>query len=178
MERENLDRNFGFILNDVSRLMRTTFDRRAKSIGLTRSQWWVLTHLYRRDGLVQAEMAEILEIERATLGRLLARGAARLARPLERLRALAEPQRVHQAVERAPRLAGARRRRRGRRPGSRLAAAAGPRRLRLLALLALALGLEGDEEVHGVATAHAVGRVGGEALEGGGHGVVVVVCVK
>ena len=73
MERENLDRNFGFILNDVSRLLRTTFDRRAKSIGLTRSQWWVLTHLYRRDGLVQAELAEILEIERPTLGRLLDR---------------------------------------------------------------------------------------------------------
>ena len=73
MQRENLDRNFGFILNDVSRLMRTTFDRRAKSIGLTRSQWWVLTHLYRRDGLVQAELAEILEIERPTLGRLLDR---------------------------------------------------------------------------------------------------------
>ena len=73
MERENLDRNFGFILNDVSRLMRTNFDRRAKTIGLTRSQWWVLTHLYRRDGLVQAELAEILEIERATLGRLLDR---------------------------------------------------------------------------------------------------------
>jgi DNA-binding MarR family transcriptional regulator len=53
--------------------MRTTFDRRAKSIGLTRSQWWVLVHLYRRDGLVQAELAEILEIERPTLGRLLDR---------------------------------------------------------------------------------------------------------
>ena len=73
MEPENLDRNFGFILNDVSRLMRTTFDRRAKSIGLTRSQWWVLVNLYRRDGLVQAELAEILEIERPTLGRLLDR---------------------------------------------------------------------------------------------------------
>ncbi len=73
MERENLDRNFGFILNDVSRLLRTKFDRRAKSIGLTRSQWWVLTHLYRRDGLVQAELAEILEIERPTLGKLLDR---------------------------------------------------------------------------------------------------------
>ena len=73
MEPENLDRNFGFILNDVSRLMRTTFDRRAKSIGLTRSQWWVLVPLYRRDGLVQAELAEILEIERPPLGRLLDR---------------------------------------------------------------------------------------------------------
>ena len=73
MLRENLERNFGFILNDVARLLRTTFDRRAKSIDLTRSQWWVLTHLYRRDGLNQSELADILEIEKPTLGRLLDR---------------------------------------------------------------------------------------------------------
>ncbi len=70
---EELKRSFGFLIHDVSRLMRTTFARRAKSIGLTRSQWLVLNHLYRRDGLVQAELAEILEIERPTLGRLLDR---------------------------------------------------------------------------------------------------------
>ena len=73
MVAENLERNFGFILNDVARLLRTTFDRRAKSIGLTRSQWWVLTHLYRRDGLNQSELADILEIEKPTLGRLIDR---------------------------------------------------------------------------------------------------------
>ena len=73
MLRENLERNFGFILNDVARLLRTTFDRRARSIDLTRSQWWVLTHLYRRDGLNQSELADILEIEKPTLGRLLDR---------------------------------------------------------------------------------------------------------
>ena len=28
--------------HDVARLLRTTFDRRVKSLGLTRSQWWVL----------------------------------------------------------------------------------------------------------------------------------------
>jgi MarR family transcriptional regulator for hemolysin len=40
---------------------------------LTRSQWWVLTHLYRNDGVTQSELAEILEIEKPTLGRLLDR---------------------------------------------------------------------------------------------------------
>jgi MarR family transcriptional regulator, transcriptional regulator for hemolysin len=71
--KEDLSRNFGFILNDVARLMRVAFDRRVKSLGLTRSQWWVLNHLFRNDGATQSELADILEIEKATLGRLLDR---------------------------------------------------------------------------------------------------------
>ena len=66
MFREDLSRNFGFILNDVARLMRTTFDRRVKSLGFTRSQWWVLNHLFRNDGVTQSELADILEVEKAT----------------------------------------------------------------------------------------------------------------
>ena len=73
MFREDLSRNFGFILNDVARLMRTAFDRRVKALGLTRSQWWVLNHLFRNDGITQSELADLLEIEKATLGRLLDR---------------------------------------------------------------------------------------------------------
>lgn len=73
MFREDLSRNFGFILNDVARLMRTTFDRRVKALGLTRSQWWVLNHLFRNDGATQSELAEILDVKKATLGRLLDR---------------------------------------------------------------------------------------------------------
>ncbi len=71
--REDLSRNFGFILHDVARLLRTTFDRRVKSLGLTRSQWWVLNHLFRNNGMNQSDIADLLEIERATLGRLLDR---------------------------------------------------------------------------------------------------------
>ena len=73
MLREDLSRNFGFLLNDVARLLRTTYDRRVKALGLTRSQWWVLTHLYRGDGVTQTELAATLEIEKPTLGRLLDR---------------------------------------------------------------------------------------------------------
>jgi MarR family transcriptional regulator for hemolysin len=73
MLREDLSRNYGFLLMDVSRLMRTVYDRRVKSVGLTRSQWWVLNHLFRSPGVKQAELAAILEIERPTLGRLLDR---------------------------------------------------------------------------------------------------------
>jgi MarR family transcriptional regulator, transcriptional regulator for hemolysin len=77
MLREDLSRNFGFILNDVARLMRTAFDRRVKALGLTRSQWWVLNHLFRNNGATQSELAEILEVEKATLGRLLDRMEAK-----------------------------------------------------------------------------------------------------
>lgn len=73
MLREDLSRNFGFILHDVARLLRTVFDRRVKALGLTRSQWWVLNHLFRKDGLTQSELADLLEVEKATLGRLLER---------------------------------------------------------------------------------------------------------
>lgn len=73
MLRENLDRNFGFILHDVARLLRTTYDRRVRELGLTRSQWWVLTHLFRKDGITQSELAETLELEKPSLGRLLDR---------------------------------------------------------------------------------------------------------
>ena len=73
MLREDLSRNFGFILNDVARLLRTAFDRRVKSLELTRSQGWVLNHLFRNDGVTQSELADILQVEKATLGRLLDR---------------------------------------------------------------------------------------------------------
>jgi DNA-binding MarR family transcriptional regulator len=73
MFREDLSRNFGFLLNDVARLMRTAYDRRIRKLGLTRAQWWVLTHLYRANGATQTELAETLEIEKPTLGRLLDR---------------------------------------------------------------------------------------------------------
>jgi len=73
MFREDLSRNFGFILHDVARLLRTTFDRRVKSLGLTRSQGWVLNHLFRNDGMTQSDIADLLQVEKATLGRLLDR---------------------------------------------------------------------------------------------------------
>jgi MarR family transcriptional regulator for hemolysin len=73
MLHEDLSRNFGFLLHDVARLLRTAYDRRIRKLGLTRAQWWVLTHLYRGDGVSQTELAETLEIEKPTLGRLLDR---------------------------------------------------------------------------------------------------------
>ncbi len=67
------ERSFGFLLHDIARLMRKRFDQRARALGLSRSQWQVLTHLSRHEGINQSGLAEILEIENITLGRLVDR---------------------------------------------------------------------------------------------------------
>jgi len=61
------ERSLGFVLHDVSRLLRRAFDRRARTIGLTRAQWFVLAHLSRNEGINQAALADIMEIEPITL---------------------------------------------------------------------------------------------------------------
>ena len=63
------DVSVGFLLHDVSRLMRAYFDERAQALGLTRAQWRVLVHLASRPGINQRALAEILEIDNVTLGR-------------------------------------------------------------------------------------------------------------
>ena len=84
-QRENADRNIGFLMNDAARLMRTTYDRKMRRLGLTRSQWWVMTFLYFNEGISQTELSALLDIERATLGRLLDRLDARRDRLFARV---------------------------------------------------------------------------------------------
>src|SRR5690348_3880242 len=73
MATSELDSSFGFLLHDIARLMRKRFDQRARCLGLTRAQWQVLAHLARHEGIKQAGLAEILEVEPITLGRLIDR---------------------------------------------------------------------------------------------------------
>ena len=61
--------NAGFLIHDISRMMRAWFDERAQAQGLTRAQWRVLVHLAAREGVNQKALAEILEIDTVTLGR-------------------------------------------------------------------------------------------------------------
>lgn len=73
MVQTSLDQLIGFLLADVSRLMRTRFDSRARDLGLTRPQWRVLVFLARSEGINQSGLAEVLEVERMTLGRMIDR---------------------------------------------------------------------------------------------------------
>jgi len=65
--------NIGTMLGQVSRLLRRRFDERARGIGVTRPQWQVLTLLKRNEGINQGGLAELLEVEPITLGRMVDR---------------------------------------------------------------------------------------------------------
>src|SRR5579871_7074057 len=67
------NREFAFTLYDVARLLRTYADQRAAEFGITRAQWAVMARLDRSEGLKQAELAEMLDLQPITLTRLLDR---------------------------------------------------------------------------------------------------------
>ena len=64
---------FGFLIHDVSRLRRIVVDRALKPLGITRSQWWVLAFLSRRDGMTQTALAADLDLTKVAIGGLLDR---------------------------------------------------------------------------------------------------------
>jgi DNA-binding MarR family transcriptional regulator len=73
--QKNLDSSlrFGFLIHDVSRLRRIVVDRALKPLGITRSQWWVLAFLSRRDGMTQTALAADLDLTKVAIGGLLDR---------------------------------------------------------------------------------------------------------
>lgn len=66
-------RAFGFLLYDAARLLRRDFEKRAKSVGLTRAQWSVIAHLLRGEGITQKALADILDLKAITLTRMVER---------------------------------------------------------------------------------------------------------
>ena len=71
--KEIFEENIGLLIHDVARLLRVLYDRQMSSIGLTRSQWWLLTYLFFKDGINQSELAILMDMEKAPLSRLLDR---------------------------------------------------------------------------------------------------------
>jgi DNA-binding MarR family transcriptional regulator len=70
---DSLDRDPIVLLHDVARIMRTKFDQRARSGGMTRAQWHILARVDRQPGLSQRELAAICEVEPITVARLVDR---------------------------------------------------------------------------------------------------------
>lgn len=69
----NTNLRFGFLVHDVSRLRRVVVDRALKPLGITRSQWWILAFLSRRDGMTQTALAADLDLTKVAIGGLLDR---------------------------------------------------------------------------------------------------------
>src|SRR3569833_2258399 len=64
-------------LYDVARLMRTRFDRWARTYGMPRAQGVIQARLARQPGMAQNAMAGLSEVEPITVGRLVDRLEAR-----------------------------------------------------------------------------------------------------
>ena len=66
-------RNFGFLVHDVSRLIKRRFDRKARQTGLpiTRRQAAVVLYVARNEGVSQTEVATWLDLEPIALVRML-----------------------------------------------------------------------------------------------------------
>jgi DNA-binding MarR family transcriptional regulator len=97
----------GYTITDVGRLLRTVFERRVRAVGLTRAQWLVIARVHRRPGLSQSEVADLLEIEKASAGRLIDRMEAKgwlrrqadaSDRRVNRLHLTPEARRLHAAI--------------------------------------------------------------------------------
>jgi len=69
----NWDQRLGFLMHDVSRLRRKVFDEAMRPEGVTRSQWWVMAHLSRHEGISQTDLADALDLGRSALGGLVDR---------------------------------------------------------------------------------------------------------
>jgi MarR family transcriptional regulator, transcriptional regulator for hemolysin len=66
---------FGYLVHDVSRTRRTLIDHWMKPLGITRAQWSLLSALSRggNDGMMQVDLARLLEVGKVTIGGLVDR---------------------------------------------------------------------------------------------------------
>ena len=74
---KNLDRDPVVLLSDLARALRTRADARARTHGMTLAQWMILVRLSRQPGMSQNELAQLVEVEPITVGRLVDRLEAR-----------------------------------------------------------------------------------------------------
>lgn len=69
----DFEHHFGYVLAETARLASKRFDQRVRVLGLTRAQCQVLAHLARQEGINQARLADLLELEPISLARCLDR---------------------------------------------------------------------------------------------------------
>lgn len=62
-----------YSMHELSRLISTRIDKAMAAHRLTHAQWWGLMHIFEHEGATQSELAEILQLGRASTGKLLER---------------------------------------------------------------------------------------------------------
>lgn len=65
--------SIGYLVTDLTRLFGRVFDRRAAHLGLTRVQWRALKRIHLDEGMTQAALADVLDMEPIAVGRVIDR---------------------------------------------------------------------------------------------------------
>ena len=63
--------NIGFLVGDTSRMLRRIFNERLTHLGMTQAQWRALAHLSRNEGINQATLSDLLDVQPITVARLI-----------------------------------------------------------------------------------------------------------
>lgn len=66
-------RRFGSLVGEIARLFARNFNQRVREHGLTQTQWHALAVLSKGEGMKQAELAELLQVQPISLARLVDR---------------------------------------------------------------------------------------------------------
>lgn len=72
MKNDGTER-LGFLLHDAARLLRKRFEARGAAVGLSSAQWRLLVWVVKHEGVAQARLAALLEIEPISVSRLVDR---------------------------------------------------------------------------------------------------------
>lgn len=65
--------NTAYLVMDLGRLYRKLADTAMRPLGLNRSEWWLITHLWFFEGCTQQALADVLDMDKAGLAKLLDR---------------------------------------------------------------------------------------------------------
>ncbi|HEX5805147.1 MAG TPA: MarR family transcriptional regulator [Macromonas sp.] len=63
--------SIGFLVTEVGRLYRLALDRKMARFGLARSEWWVLAFLVYLEGSTQQELADVADLGKSAIAKLL-----------------------------------------------------------------------------------------------------------
>lgn len=67
------ERSPGFLVHEVSRLLKRRFEDEAKSFGVTMPQWRTLVEIHRQDGVSQVALAAFIDSDPMTMSGILDR---------------------------------------------------------------------------------------------------------
>ena len=73
LDKRILDRNIGFLVSDIARLIGVEYNRIMKPMGLTTPQFRMIMQLQREDGVTQSRLANILAVGKVSISGLIDR---------------------------------------------------------------------------------------------------------